>query len=690
VSADENNQDLERQEVRQAEIHENNQWLSDELRILTKEKDELQRHLNETQHEAGKSQRENEKLNSQINSMSGALDEEIKSLQDKLTTEEEKRITSNEEVLARDKRIASLEGELKSGVEELAAAGLEVVELTASLEEVRTEIEILEQGKRDQEQEVQHEHGKLQSDIQQKNAEEKVLQSQIDELRRKSAQSADDLQAARDSARDEIAKTRKELGDERSARDAEREEMMQHQQQLKQQLSEISSQHEEYKSDREAALQDIVDDARRDEQAALEKQVEDPGKLRAELAETKRNIEISVRLRAEAERERDKARQEVEDLLQQLKRNRAEDTKTGTPSAPKAAGTEKNTAQPASGLFDFIVDTNGDNKYRWLGASIGLGVVAVVVLLLWVLLQPDDNVTATVVKSLPEDSKILVKTDRKSIVIPQAAVKAPQEETASVVSESETKPEPEARPVTLGTFRDTLLDGGRGPQMVKLPAAAFMMGSTGNSINFDEGPRHKVNVPQFSISKHEVTFAEYDRFARAAGRRLPYDEDWGRGTRPVVNVNWSDAADYAFWLSKQTGKDYRLPSEAQWEFAARAGSNGAYWWGDKAVAGKGNCFDCGSEWGNQSTAEVGSFGANAFGLHDTAGNVQEWTDDCYHRGYMGAPTDASARIISECTQRVVRGGSYTSPQDSLRTARRGQYHQDTRLDNLGFRVVRLN
>ncbi len=645
------------------------------------------------------------------------------------------------------------------------------------------EIETLEQGKRDQEHKVQCEHEKLQSDIQQKNAEEKGLQSQIDELRRKLAQSADDLQAARDNASEELAETRKELGDERSARDAEREEMMQHQQQLKQQLSEISSRHEEYKSGQDAALQDIVDDARRDERAALEKQVEvlkseldkariasaglvarekqrseedltlsreqkaeadasrlqleerlkqmtdardvaekeqqsvhekleslraefkvargltnanrdgqveDPGKLRAKLAETKRNVEISVRLRAEAERERDKARQEVEDLLQQLKRSRAEDTKTGTPSAPKVAGTEKKSAQPASGLFDFIVDTSGGNKYRWLGASIGLGVVAVVVLLLWVLLQPDDNVTTTVVKSLPEDSGIAVRTDHESVVIPQAAVKVPREETAPVVSEPENKPEPEARLVALGTFRDTLKDGGRGPQMIKLPAAAFMMGSTGNSINFDEGPRHKVNVPQFSISKHEVTFTEYDRFARAAGRRLPYDEDWGRSGRPVVNVNWNDAADYAFWLSKQTGKDYRLPSEAQWEFAARAGSEGAYWWGDKVAAGKGNCFDCGSEWGNQSTAKVGSFGANVFGLYDTAGNAQEWTDDCYYRGYVGAPTDGSARIISECTQRVVRGGSYTSPQDSLRTARRSQYHQDTRLDNLGFRVVRLD
>jgi len=428
-------------------------------------------------------------------------------------------------------------------------------------------------------------------------------------------------------------------------------------------------------------------------------------------------------LRAEAEQERDKARRETEDLLEQLKHN-SRDTKTDTSSVPvlekivgkqdadtdtavarvqhspaakkpvavppEIAGTETAEVQPLSNLLDRVVDTESGNKYRWLGASIGLVTVAAVAMFLWALLQPADPAMTTVVESVPEASEVVAEVVQKSTISPKVVVKKHQNKAAPVAAVPVNKPEPEPRLVALGTFTDALKSGRRGPKMVKLPAATFMMGSVGTSNNFDEGPRHKVRVPKFSISKHEITFADYDRFARATGRRLPHDQGWGRGNRPVVNVNWGDAVAYAEWISRQTGKDYRLPSEAQWEFAARAGSDGAYWWGGKTAKGKSSCFDCGSEWDNQRTAKVGSFAANAFGLHDTSGNVQEWIDDCYHRGYKGAPTDGSARVTPECSQRVVRGGSYTSPQDSLRTARRGQSHQDTRLDNLGFRIVRLN
>jgi len=214
------------------------------------------------------------------------------------------------------------------------------------------------------------------------------------------------------------------------------------------------------------------------------------------------------------------------------------------------------------------------------------------------------------------------------------------------------------------------------------------MGSVGNSMNFDERPKHRVDLSGFSISKTEVTFAEYDRFARATGRRLPHDEGWGRAEQPVINVSWKDAAAYTAWLSKRTGHDYRLPSEAQWEFAARGGSAHPYWWGKVTGSIPANCFDCGSQWDGRRTATVGSFAANGFGLLDTAGNVQEWTEDCYHSSYQDAAPDGLARKAPRCTQRVVRGGSYTSPLNSLRSAKRGQYDQDTRLDNLGFRVVR--
>jgi formylglycine-generating enzyme required for sulfatase activity len=154
-------------------------------------------------------------------------------------------------------------------------------------------------------------------------------------------------------------------------------------------------------------------------------------------------------------------------------------------------------------------------------------------------------------------------------------------------------------------------------------------------------------------------------------------------------VSWHDAVAYTRWLSKKTGQKYRLPSEAQWEYAARAGSVYSYWWSDPETTNHANCFDCGSRWDGEQTAPVASFPANRFGLYDMSGNVQEWTEDCYHSSYAGAPVDGGAWVSSNCTQRVVRGGAYSSPLDSLRSAKRGQLSQDTRLDNLGFRVVRI-
>jgi len=257
-------------------------------------------------------------------------------------------------------------------------------------------------------------------------------------------------------------------------------------------------------------------------------------------------------------------------------------------------------------------------------------------------------------------------------------------------------PEPGKQPVTprqelaaRGSFQDKLRGNGLAPQMVKLPAASYMMGSQGNSLNFDEGPQHVVELPRFAISRHEVTFADYDRFARASGVRLPYDETWGRGNRPVINVSWNDAQAYVRWLSAQTGQTYRLPTESQWEFAARAAELASWPWDGDVDEVHANCFDCGSEWDQGSTAPVGQFSANHFGLYDMGGNVQEWTEDCYRKGYNGAPADGSALLIPGCTQHTVRGGAYTSPLTSLRGSSRAQYDRDTRLDNLGFRIIRI-
>lgn len=239
----------------------------------------------------------------------------------------------------------------------------------------------------------------------------------------------------------------------------------------------------------------------------------------------------------------------------------------------------------------------------------------------------------------------------------------------------------------LRTVRDRLADGSAGPLMVTIPAGTFGMGSR-LSGEPNERPEHQVQVGGFLIGATEVTFADFDRFVRAAGWRSPDDFGWGRGRRPVVDVTWDDAQDYAQWLSRQTGRYYRLPSEAEWEFAARGGTSSSYWWGHAPESVRALCFGCGTPLDGRSTAPVAGFEANPFGLHDTAGNVLEWTQDCYQPNYDGAPADGSAWVSPGCSARVARGGAFNRPAKSMRSAARVEFPPDTRVNMLGFRLAR--
>jgi formylglycine-generating enzyme required for sulfatase activity len=157
----------------------------------------------------------------------------------------------------------------------------------------------------------------------------------------------------------------------------------------------------------------------------------------------------------------------------------------------------------------------------------------------------------------------------------------------------------------------------------------------------------------------------------------------------VINVSWDDAKEYVAWISAKAGAPYRLLTEAEWEYAARAGTQTAYSWGEKIGRGNANCNGCGSQWDARQPAPVGSFAPNAFGLYDMAGNVWEWVEDCYHDDYDGAPTDSSAWTVDgDCSNRVVRGGSWDSNPQSLRSANRGRSSGVIRVNYLGFRVGR--
>ena len=228
------------------------------------------------------------------------------------------------------------------------------------------------------------------------------------------------------------------------------------------------------------------------------------------------------------------------------------------------------------------------------------------------------------------------------------------------------------------------------PAMVVVPAGTFRMGCvSGRSCQRDERPVREVRVASFVLSKYEVTFEEYDRFAAATGRSLPDDEGWGRGRRPVINVSWNDAAAYAAWLSDQTGARYRLPSEAEWEYAARAGTTTAYGWGNEIGYNRAHCDGCGSRRDGGQTVPAGSFDPNSWGLHDMAGNVWEWVADCWHDSYAGAPRDGTAWTGGgDCRRRVLRGGSWINHPVNLRSANRVGIAAGLRLVSSGFRVAR--
>jgi formylglycine-generating enzyme required for sulfatase activity len=217
------------------------------------------------------------------------------------------------------------------------------------------------------------------------------------------------------------------------------------------------------------------------------------------------------------------------------------------------------------------------------------------------------------------------------------------------------------------------------PQMIVVPAGEFMMG------------RNKVRIAKpFAVSRFEVTFDEWDACVAASGCQHRPLRAWGGGTHPVIDVSWDDAKQYAAWLERQTGKPYRLLSEAEWEYAARAGSDTAYSWGNRIGIGNANCGGCGSAWDGQQTAAVGSFAANAFGLHDMHGNVWEWVEDCRHYRYDGAPTDGRAWTTDcdEGASRVVRGGSWGSLPGDLHATNRDGVTTHSRRHILGFRVGR--
>ncbi len=221
------------------------------------------------------------------------------------------------------------------------------------------------------------------------------------------------------------------------------------------------------------------------------------------------------------------------------------------------------------------------------------------------------------------------------------------------------------------------------PEMIQISPGSFRMGGTGKG----ETPIHNVQFSEpFAIARYETTFDQYDAFAQAAGRPLPKDDGWGRGARPVINVTWDDAKAYTQWLSQQSGKRYRLPTEAEWEYAARSGGQDQKWAG---TSGEGQLRDY-AVYDAGRTEPVGSKKANGLGLYDMSGNVWEWVEDCWHEDYNSAPADGSAWLEANggnCGRRMLRGGSWNNVPDYLRVSHRIRYTTGSRYFHIGFRLV---
>jgi formylglycine-generating enzyme required for sulfatase activity len=222
--------------------------------------------------------------------------------------------------------------------------------------------------------------------------------------------------------------------------------------------------------------------------------------------------------------------------------------------------------------------------------------------------------------------------------------------------------------------------------MVVIPAGSFTMGSPSSEKDrFDnEGPQHQVRIgAPFAVGKFSVTFDEWDTCVSdgGCGGNRPKDEGWGRGRRPVVNVSFDDAKAYVAWLSRKTGKPYRLLTEAEREYVTRAGTTTPYWWGASISKDQAN-YD------SDKTVPVDSFKANPFGLYNVHGNVWEWLEDCWHDGYAGAPKDGSAWPTDSCEFHALRGGAWDYRPRYLRAAYRDRNRPGLLYGNLGFRVAK--
>ncbi len=265
-------------------------------------------------------------------------------------------------------------------------------------------------------------------------------------------------------------------------------------------------------------------------------------------------------------------------------------------------------------------------------------------------------------------------------------------------------------------FQDNLNNGELGPEMVWIPSGKFRMGDIQGAGDKDEFPIHNITIKKrFAMGRYEVTKQEFEKFILAKkyktdaeknegchiwdgkSRKTKEDSNWRdvgfsqTDNSPVTCISWNDAIAYTKWLSKQTGEKYRLPTEAEWEYAARAKTKTKYWWGNEIDKNNANCNECGSKWGGKKTAPVGSFACNEFKLCDVIGNLWELTCSQYTDKYTGNEKQCLKKIHHNSSKEIIlRGGSWGSKPEFVRSANRNSYKPNVSSNTTGFRLVREN
>lgn len=242
-------------------------------------------------------------------------------------------------------------------------------------------------------------------------------------------------------------------------------------------------------------------------------------------------------------------------------------------------------------------------------------------------------------------------------------------------------------------LQDTLKSESLGPKLAIIPTGTGVVGGEELIPFKNHSPQHKViSTQEYAMGVAEITFAEYDAFCKSTFTHCPDDNGWGREDQPVINVSWLDAMDYTEWLSEQTNQIYRLPSEAEWEYAARGGTSTNYWWGDEYIQGIDHCDrdlgGCPEGTEISEPGPVGRFSENPYGLFDVTSNVLEWVLDCYSPDHKRANNTMEARLDGNCGEKIFKGSSWLTAQPYVHLFKRGGLDSGYKGRGIGFRVLR--